>query len=236
MAETVDLDWFSFDLAEGQHLVLNVNWGAEGDGRAEAMQTVFGPDGEIIAQIATTAADWAPALAALGGDVEWFASGADHSFDAEFTWVGVGENFALVDPQGLDAAALGRLLEGDDGGAGGGTGADFLAGGEVVFGGEISLGDVLIGGAGQETYRITGENAGDTVTILGFDQGDHGSVLDISDLLIGGGGSLDVSYDLATQSSIVTVSGGSELDTVIIVQGVDLTGDLDAYLVTHPLI
>lgn len=233
MAEMGDLDWFSFDLAEGQHLVLDVNWGADGDGRAEAMQTVYGPDGEIITQLATTAAEWTPALMALGDDVEWVPSGADHSFDGEFTWVGVGDNFALVDPEGLGAAALGRLLEGDhDAGAG----ADFLAGSEVVFGGEISLGDVLIGGAGQETYRITGDNVGDTVTILGFDHSGEGSVLDISDLIENAGGSLDVTYDQASESSIVTVSGGSEAQTVIIVQGVDLTTDLDAFLVTHPLV
>ena len=47
----------------------------------------------------------------------------------------------------------------------------------------MPIGDARIGGTGHETYRITTESEGETVTILDFHPGAGGDVFDISDLL-----------------------------------------------------
>ncbi|MCZ6523260.1 MAG: type I secretion C-terminal target domain-containing protein, partial [Alphaproteobacteria bacterium] len=111
-----------------------------------------------------------------------------------------------------------------------------FVGADIVFGDEIPIGDVLIGGDGRETYRVTSESEGATVTILDFHAGDGGDRLDISELLATGSGSLDVAYDSRSESTTVTVSGVGTEDTVIVVYGADLTSDFDAYVVTDTIV
>jgi hypothetical protein len=229
MAETLDLNWFPFDLADGQRLVLDVNWGAGGESRAETSLSVYDQSGTVVTA-SQSPGGWSGAELVGAESPMWISSGDDEAFVGEYTW--------LVDDQG------GLVLIDPDAVVSGGAVADFppeglgglLAGGDVVFGGDISMGDVRIGGTDEETYRITSENAGETVTILDFPGGEGGAVLDITDLLATGAETLDVSYDSTTESSTLTVSGATAADTIIVVQGVDLTTDFDTYVVTDTVI
>lgn len=227
MADTLDLDWYPFDLAEGQRLILDVNWGPGGDGRAETSLSVYEADGTLVTESLSHGA-WEGAAPAISGASIWVESDDDQEFTGEYTWVTNDQGeITLVDT----AAPATGAAEVASQGLGG-----MLAGGDVVFGGDISMGDVRIGGEGQETYRITAENSGETVTILDFPVGEGGAILDITDLLATGAESIDVSYDSATQSSILTVSSATAADTVIVVQGVDLTSDFDTYVITDTIV
>lgn len=226
MADTLDLDWYPFDLAVGQRLVLDVNWGLGGDGRAETSLSVYEADGTLVAESGSPGV-WDAASPVFSGDPIWIESVDDQEFTGEYTWIMNDQGgLTLVDT----AAAATGAAEVASQGLGG-----MLAGGDVVFGGDISMGDVRIGGEGQETYRITAEDSGEIVTILDFPIGEGAAILDISDLLTGAE-SLDVSYDSATQSSILTVSSATAADTIIVVQGVDLTSDFDTYVITDTIV
>jgi hypothetical protein len=229
MADTLDLNWFPFDLADGQRLVLDVNWGPGGESRAETSLSVYDQSGAVVTA-SQSPSGWSGAELVGAESPMWISSGDDEAFVGEYTW--------LVDDQG------GLVLIDPDAVISGGAVADFppeglgglLAGSDVVFGGDISMGDVRIGGTDEETYRITSENAGETVTILDFPGGESGAVLDITDLLATGAETLDVSYDSTTESSTLTVSAATAADTIIVVQGVDLTTDFDTYVVTETVI
>ena len=227
MADNLDLDWYPFDLGDGQRLVLDVNWGPGGDGRAETSLSVYEADGTLVAESGSPGL-WEAASPAFSGDSIWVESVDDQEFTGEYTWV-------MNDQGGLTLVDTAAPATGASEVASQGLGG-MLAGGDVVFGGDISMGDVRIGGEGQDIYRITAENTGETVTILDFPIGGSGAILDITDLLATGAESLDVSYDSTTQSSILTVSSATAADTVIVVQGVDLTSDFDTYVITDTIV
>lgn len=233
MAITLDLDWFAFDLSDGQRLMLDVNWGEGGLGRAEAVLAVYDGSGALIQQSYSDGGGWLGAVPALGDDAVWLDIPDDENFVAEFTWTDEGDGALGLDYVPIAATGTGQgdvvadIAADDDSG--------LFAGGDVLYGGGIPMGDVLIGSEGNDTYRITAESEGETVTILDFHPGAGGDVLDISDLLAVASGTLDVSYDSHTLSTTLTVSGGIG-DTVIVVQGVDLTSDFDTYVITDTIL
>lgn len=227
MAETLDMDWYPFELADGQRLVLDVNWGPGGDGRAETSLNVYEADGTMVTESGSSGV-WDAASPAFSGDPVWVESIDDQVFTGEFTWI-------MNDQGGLTLVDAAAAATGGAEVASQGLGG-MLAGGDVVFGGDISMGDVRIGGEGQDTYRITAENSGEIVTILDFQGGEGGATLDITDLLTTGSESLDVSYNSDTRSTVLTVSSADAADTIIVVQGIDLTSDFDTYVITDTII
>jgi hypothetical protein len=227
MVETLDMDWYPFELADGQRLVLDVNWGPGGDGRAETSLNVYEADGTMVTESGSSGV-WDAASPAFSGDPVWVESIDDQVFTGEFTWI-------MNDQGGLTLVDAAAAATGGAEVASQGLGG-MLAGGDVVFGGDISMGDVRIGGEGQDTYRITAENSGEIVTILDFQGGEGGATLDITDLLTTGSESLDVSYNSDTQSTVLTVSSADAADTIIVVQGIDLTSDFDTYVITDTII
>ncbi len=228
MVEYLDLEGFPFSLQDGQRLVLDVNWGTDGQARAAAKQQVFDAQGNLIAEVEPV--DFAYGTGGIDADpsVLWIASDADATLDVAFHWVADDQGFLLLDGQEL--AALAR--HGAELGAGPAA-LDLLDGGGIVFGDDISMGDVFIGSDAADTYRVTGDSQGETVTIMGFG---GASVLDISELLAGGNETLAVTYDQASGNSILTVSAPETVDTVIVVHGVDLTADFDLSVVTSSVI
>ncbi len=231
MVQTLDLDWFAFDLGAGQHLVLDVDWGEGGLGRAEAVLEVYDESGSVVEQTLVDGAGWSGGTLSFVDDVVWLEVDGETDFHAEFTWSadgvgGLGLEETSI-PVAAAAAAAAEVGVGEDSDS---------AGADILYGTGIAMGDVLIGGEGSDVYRVTGQNEGETVTILGFHSGEGGDVLDISDLLASAKGALDVSYDSSTESTTLTVAGSEAGNTIIVVYGVDLTSDFDAYVVTDTII
>lgn len=229
MADILDLDWFPFDLADGQSLVLEVNWGAGGYGRAETALYVYEEDGALVRQAPPDGSAWGSGGLGFDGDILWVGGEDDGDFHAEFTWIEDGSGLNLVDGA-ADAAAAGAA-EGQSGEAEG----SMFAGGSILVGGEIPMGDVLLGGDESDVYRITSASQGETVTILDFNPDAGSTTLDISDLLSSGADSLEVTYDSHTESTTLTLSGGGA-ETVIVIQGVDLTSNFDDYVITDTIL
>ena len=231
MADTPDLEWFPFDLGDGQRLVLDVDWGAGGAGRAQTVLAVYDADGALIDQSYSNGAGWLGGEPWFADDVLWLDS--DRGFFGDVTWTTADDGLLYLDEIPTAAEAAGAD---EDAAVAAGDESGLITGGDILLGDDIVLGDVLIGGAGNEGYRITAESEGETVTILDFHPGEGGDVLDISDLLGAGSGALEVSYDSRSESTTLTVSGAGTDDTIIIVHGVDLTSDFDAYVVTETII
>lgn len=236
MADKLDLDWFPFDLGDGQRLVLEVNWGEGGVGRAQAAFAVYDSAGGLIGQSLTDGSSWLGGSLSFAGDVLWVDIDNDEGFYGEYMWTMADDGALYLDEVPIPAEAAGAEGEAAAEEVGAGEMSGLFAGGDILFGGGIAIGDVLIGSAANDTYRITAESEGDTVTILDFHPGEGGDVLDISDLLANGSGTLEVSYDSRSASTTLTVGGTGGGDTVIVVYGVDLTSDFDAYVVTDTII
>ena len=231
MAESLDLDWFPFSLSDGQRLTLDVDWGEGGLGRAEAFLAVYDKSGALLHESLSGAQSWSGGPFTYSGENLWLGADSGDGFYAEFTWTADADGILNLDEVPILAEPAGQIWEALAEAAASTEGGLF-AGGDLLYGGGIAIGDVLIGGAGKEGYRITSASEGDTVTILDFHPGEGGDVLDISDLLATGAGSIEVSYDSRSASTTLTVSGAGAGDTTIIVHGVDLTSDFDAYVVT----
>lgn len=230
MADSLDFDWFSFDLANGQELTLEVDWGEDGVARAETTLTVSDEDGMTLLRSFADATDWSGDGAAFVDDALWVAIDGDDDFERTFTWLVEADGGLSLDdaPIGALGAMAGEVVDAAE------SGLFFDA--DILFGEQIAIGDVFIGGDGSETYRVTAESEGETVTIVDFHTGAGGDTLDISDLLGTGMGSLDVAYDSRSESTTLTVSGIGSGDTVIVVCGADLTCDFDTYVVTDTVI
>ncbi len=234
MADSLNLDWFAFELDEGQELTLDVDWGEGGVGRAEATLAITDQSGVATERSFADGADWMSSEASFADDAIWVAIDSDAGYEGGFTWWSDSEGGLVLDESLIgpadtlaDEPAI-EAAEADESG--------LFVGADIVFGDEIPIGDVLIGGDGRETYRVTSESEGETVTILDFHAGDGGDRLDISELLATGSGSLDVAYDSRSESTTVTVSGVGTEDTVIVVYGADLTSDFDTYVVTDTVV
>ncbi len=234
MADSLNLDWFAFELGEGQELTLDVDWGEGGVGRAEATLAITDQSGVATERSFADGTDWMSGEASLADDAIWVAIDSDAGYEGGFTWwsdsdAGLVLDESLIGPADapVDEPAI-AAAQADESG--------LFVGADILFGAEIPIGDVFIGGEGREIYRVTSESEGETVTILDFHAGDGGDVLDISDLLATGSGSLEVAYDSRSESTTVTVSGVGTEDTVIVVYGADLTSDFDAYVVTDTIV
>jgi len=226
----MDFDWFSFDLANGQELTLEVDWGEGGVGRAETTLALSDEGGVTLLRSFADATEWSGDGAALADDAVWVAIDSDSGYEGSFTWLPEADGGLTLDdaPIGALSAVADQVAGADEDG--------LFFGADILFGEQIAIGDVLIGGDGSETYRVTSESEGETVTIVDFHTGAGGDTLDISDLLATGTGSLDVAYDSRSESTTLTVSGIGSGDTVIVVCGADLTSDFDTHVITDTII
>ncbi len=234
MADPLNLDWFAFELDEGQELTLDVDWGEGGVGRAEATLAITDQSGAAAERSSADSDEWSGGEAPLADEVIWVEIDSDAGYEGGFTWWSDSDGGLMLDEDAIGAASASadepvtEVAVADENG--------LFVGADILFGEEIPIGDVLIGGDGSEIYRITSESEGETVTILDFHAGAGGDVLDISDLLATGSGSLEVAYDSRSESTTVTVSALGTEDTVIVVYGADLTSDFDAYVVTDTIV
>ncbi|WP_188150651.1 cadherin-like domain-containing protein, partial [Teredinibacter waterburyi] len=130
------------------------------------------------------------------------------------------------------------------------SGDDFLAGDSgdnILFGGEgadILFGaagnDQLEGGGGSDRFLWNSDSVGDTDTLLDFEMGIGGDILDLADLLDGesaDASSLDAYFDFSSDGTDTTIridsSGtGDGTDLTLVLTGVDLAllGDDQAIL------
>ncbi len=232
MAISQDLDWLPFALEDGQSLALEVDWGEGGVGRAEVTLAVYDAEGALVRQDHADGSSRLEGGPSLADDALWLGIDGEQGYAGGFTW-SADEGLLSLDEPLLAAAGGG---EGAAPEAGALEASELFAGGEIVYGGGLPIGDVRIGGTGHETYRITAESEGETVTILDFHPGAGGDVLDISDLLATGSGTIEVAYDSLSASTTLTLSSAGMGDTVIIVHGVDLTINIDAYVVTDTIL
>ena len=231
MAISQDLEWFPFALDDGQSLTLEVDWGEGGLGRAEARFAVYDDNGVLIREGQADGSSWLGGGTSFSDDSLWLGIDGEAGFAGAFTWT-AGEEGLSLDEVPVTALGAGVELAPEFGAV---ELAELFAGGDILYGGGVPSGELRIGGAGHDTYRITSDSEGETVTILDFHAGAGGDVLDISDLLATGSGAIEVAYDSHSASTTLTVSGAGAGDTVIIVQGVDLTSDFDAYVLTDTI-
>ena len=86
MAGSLNLDWFAFELDEGQELTLDVDWGEGGEGRAEATLAITDQSGVATERSFADGADWMSSEASFADDAIWVAIDSDAGYEGGFTW------------------------------------------------------------------------------------------------------------------------------------------------------
>jgi Ca2+-binding RTX toxin-like protein len=179
-----------------------------------------------------------------GGDGDDLIAGDALALGVGSTTVWVGGNDTILGGDGNDTIygdsnLLNELAGGDDSLLGG-DGDDVIYGGlgnDWIDGGGDN--DVMIGGGGEDTYHFVygGDFSNEVDTIIGFQTGLNGDVLDLSDLLDNLPGVIS-GANLVLEHLDLTFSGGNTIihyetdgiaspnpnDGQIVLQGVDLSG------------